>query len=901
MALAKDSGAGGRPEPQDADVGRKAVELGLITASQLADVLLQLSDPPAPAKKPTSLSDALISGGLLTQRQIDVLAEGNAAPTKIGKYHIVRELGRGGMGVVYEAEDQELHRRVALKMLLGSLHADPQETALEEERFIRESRLSANLPKHPHLVGVYEAGTASGRRFIAMEFVEGRQFSDWRSKGSVTIRQQVTVLRDVAMAVDHAHRHGVIHRDLKPQNILIDSKNQPHVTDFGLAKRTSRQATLSLTASGLVMGTPAYMAPEQAEGKKDVDRRADIWALGVMLYEILTGRLPFTGQTPIEILMKTVNEPVPLPSSFFPRGTHVTLDRTIEDICLKALAKDPKDRYPGAKAFADDLSRWLKGHKVAVAVPRKKVPRSWILGGAAAAVALVSAIAFAVLSDSPSDRVARAEDYVLQGRRHLQNRRYADAIVAFGRAIEEDPDSRAAKTGKKEAEDKLVASGRPEKPTPAAPTPKPPPPTPTPTPADDSTRKARELGELDTAIRSLVGAESYGSAREFLRQAAQRHEEADWKDAVAARQADLQKSVAAILGPLKEEAAQAKRRNAPGTVDGLRARIGRWKWPEALAELDESLAKVGLPEPLPPPSGGPLSPLKAATMGIHILVVLPDGKAVLTGSFDNDVRLWSLEPRKERRKLAEGVLPTSGAASADGRWFAVGFFDTSLRVWDTATLAVRNFQGHTAQVTGVAFTPDGKWLASSSTDGFTRIWDTASGVTKFATEGFPKGAMCLGISSDGKTLAVGSADRLIRVFDMPSGKERHLLEDVHEAEVYSVALSPDGKQLLTGGKDRTSVLIDLAAGRRRTILKLDPPVHLIRKVAFTPDGRWAVVSCTDGTLSFFDAATGSPVQKLKHSVGFFSVAFTPKGDVAFAGSSEGEVLFWAVKSLGLPK
>jgi serine/threonine protein kinase len=255
-------------DPQDAVVGRKAVELGLITASQLADVLLQLSVKPAQAKNPTSLCAALVSGGLLTQRQVDVLTENTAAPKQVGKYRIVRELGRGGMGVVYEAEDMELHRPVALKMLLGSFHADPQETALEEERFVRESRLSANLPKHPHLVGIYEAGTVDGRRFIAMEFIEGSQFSDWRRGGSITIRQQITVLRDVAMAVEHAHRHGVIHRDLKPQNILVDSKNQPHVTDFGLAKRANRQATLSLTASGLVMGTPAYMSPSRPRARR---------------------------------------------------------------------------------------------------------------------------------------------------------------------------------------------------------------------------------------------------------------------------------------------------------------------------------------------------------------------------------------------------------------------------------------------------------------------------------------------------------------------------------------------------------------------------------------------------------------------------------------------------------
>jgi eukaryotic-like serine/threonine-protein kinase len=900
MGLPKDAGAGGRPEPQDADVGRKAVELGLITASQLANVLLQFEDAPAKAKKPTSLCAALVTGGLLTQRQIDILVEGNAAaPTQVGKYRIVKELGRGGMGVVYEAEDVQLHRRVALKMLLGSLHADPQETALEEERFIRESRLSANLPKHPHLVGVYEAGTESGRHFIAMEFVDGRQFSDWRRGGSITIRQQIIVLREVAMAVDHAHRHGVIHRDLKPQNILVDSKNVPHVTDFGLAKRASRQATLSLTASGLVMGTPAYMAPEQAEGKKDVDRRADIWALGVMLYEILTGRLPFAGQTPIEILMKTVKDPVPPPSSFFPRGSHATLDQTIEDICLKALAKDPKDRYTGAKAFAEDLTRWLKGQKIAVKGPRQKVPRSWVIWGAVAAGLLVAAIAYLALGDSSSDRAARVEDYILEGRRHIQNRRYGDAIVAFGRAIAEDPNSRAAKAGKKEAEEKLIAAARPDKPTPSAPVdpPKPPPAVP---PDSDAELHKRELVEIDTAIHSLIGAESFGSAREFLDQAAKRHGDADWKNRITWRQNDVKKSVANLLATLKEEAAQAKRRSDHPTVGAVRSRVDRWKWPEALVELEESLDKVGLAE-APKPASAVSETFLAHSSGVHVLALLPDGKTLLTGSFDKKVRLWDVETRKERRVLAN-EWPVMASASADGRWFGVGFLDATLRIWDTATLQSRTFPGHKSQVMGVVFSPDGKWACSASTDGVARFWDMASGTMTAETGGFPLGIMCLAISQDGKMVAAGAAERLVRILDMPSGKERKLFEQVHDC-VYYLTFSPDGKQLVTAGKDQTTVLFDIASGRRKTLAKMSLGANFqIRQVAYTPDGRHIVVATSDGLLTFFDAASGATVRTVSNkNNGFFSLVFNRKGDVMITGLADGHVAFWDVKSFGLPK
>ncbi len=324
----------------------------------------------------------------------------------LGKYSILRVLGRGGMGVVYEALDTELNRRVALKLMLTNPNADPAESKLDEERFLREARLSANLPKHPHIVGVYEAGVIDGRRYIAMEFVPGRPMSEWRKGGSITIREQIRLLRDVSLAAHHAHEHGVIHRDLKPENILVDGKGQPHVTDFGLAKAVSQNVSLSLTAAGMIVGTPAYISPEQAQGLKGVDRRTDVYALGVMLYEILTGRTPFLGATAIEILMKAVKENVPPPSRF-----SESLDGVIETICLKSLAKNVRERYATADALAKDLTRWLKGENVKTVAPRpSKSSRpntlAFSFAFAAAATVLV-AIGIANIGDSAPDPAFR--------------------------------------------------------------------------------------------------------------------------------------------------------------------------------------------------------------------------------------------------------------------------------------------------------------------------------------------------------------------------------------------------------------------------------------------------------------------------------------------------------------
>src|SRR5882672_2688862 len=391
------------PAPTGDDIGRRAVEVGLITAAQLRDVLLELTRL---AGSPANLSTVLVSKGLLTSAQVDALS---GVPLKrLGKYEIVRELGRGGMGVVYEAEDSELNRRVALKMLLGSFNSDPRESALEEERFVREARLCANLPKHPHVIGVYEAGILEGRRFIAMEFIEGSQFSEWRRQGSITLRRQVTVLRDAAVAVDHAHRHGIIQRDLKPANILIDRKNHPHVADFGL--------------------------------------------------------------------MKTVNDPVPAPSTIV-RSPHASLDRGIEGICMKALAKSPRQRYSSARLFAEDLGRWLKGDKLPLGITPRKSNRSALIAGAAAAVVVAGLVAWIALTPSEAELAARhAVTLVAEGRKLLKQGKAADARDRFKEAKSEDPSNDEAAAGLKEAERQLAAPRAP------APPPAPPPPPPTPRP-----------------------------------------------------------------------------------------------------------------------------------------------------------------------------------------------------------------------------------------------------------------------------------------------------------------------------------------------------------------------------------------------------------------------------------
>jgi tRNA A-37 threonylcarbamoyl transferase component Bud32 len=287
----------------------------------------------------------------------------------LGRYLLQRELGRGGMAVVYEAVDTSLGRRVAVKVMHSRPEATPEQARVDEERFLREARLASALPKHPNIVGVHDAATHRERRYIVMELIDGRPFHDWRAEMRPPFNRQVAILRDVALAVHHAHEHGVVHRDLKPANLLIDAEGRPHITDFGLAKLDGA-GSADLTTEGLTVGTPGYMSPEQAKGLKSVDRRADIYSLGVMLYELIAGQQPYQGDSAIEILTQVIRDPVKAPSTILKGRPLTSFDLALEKICLHAMAKDLDRRTPTALALADQLTGWLKESEVGPAPPR---------------------------------------------------------------------------------------------------------------------------------------------------------------------------------------------------------------------------------------------------------------------------------------------------------------------------------------------------------------------------------------------------------------------------------------------------------------------------------------------------------------------------------------------------
>ena len=691
-------------------------------------------------------------------------------------YEILGVLGRGGMGVVYKARQKGLNRLTALKMILAGTHAGPEQLA----RFHAEAEAVAQL-QHPNIVQIYEVGQRDGRPFFSLEVLDGGSLAQKLNGTPLPHRQAAQMLEALARAIHFAHEHGIVHRDLKPANILLATDGTPKITDFGLAKRLEDDS--AHTGTGAVLGTPSYMAPEQAAGRtREVGPLADVYSLGAILYDCVTGRPPFRGETVLDTLQQVQSaDPVP-PTRLQPR-----VPSDLETICLKCLQKEPHKRYASAAALADDLHRFLDGQPIQ-ARPVGLV--EWALKWARRrpAVAALLAILAVVLSGSFVSLFALWQ--------HAEHER-ATADRLRGSAVKAAAEAEDARKDAESARDEARLSYR---------------------------RKRRLLYATHmNLVQAALQDGHFKRAKDLLRDMAVRKP----------GEADLRAFEWYYLWRLCNSD-RLKLQGHTNLVTLVAFSPARTYL--ATAGLDHQV-KVWLRK-----SGRELHTLPRQGRPVRGLAFSPDEKRLAAAGADGAVRLWDVKSGTEIRfgkdqKPLRGHLEgaTAVAFSPDGKLLASAGEDRTVRLWDLQTGAEAHaLEGHRYTVTAVAFSPDGKLLASAGEDRSVRLWEMPSGKPRRLLEGHGDWVNCLAFSPDGKLLASGGADLVVRIWDVARGESVRVLGG-YPRPVTAVEFRTDGRYLAGLSEDGTVRVWDVVLGREAKTYKSEH--GLMRTVAFSEDGE----------------------------------------------------------------
>jgi WD40 repeat protein len=844
---------------------------------------------------------------------------------RVGPYLIEQRVGGGGMGTVYRAlREGDYQQRVAVKVIRPGL--DNGEVL---RRFRTERQVLAELG-HAHIARLLDGGsTDDGRPYFVMEYIDGEPLDRYCDGRRLGTRGQVELLLAVCGAVRYAHGRGVLHRDLKPDNVLVTADGTPKVTDFGLAKRlVSEPAEGSPTQSGAVLGTPSYMAPEQAAGKPGaVGPATDVYALGAVLYELLTGRPPFRAATPLDTLLQVLEtEPVP------PSRLHPKLARDLETICLKCLQKDPVKRYASVAALADDLRRFLAGEPIQ-ARPVGAVERlgRWCRRhpARAAAVGLAGVALLAV--------VALAVGAAFTAQLHKEQQRTRDALETAERyraqlALERG----VALGGQGDAARGLLWLGHSLEIAPVH-------------DADLRWEIRANLAGLRHLVHPLravlphpgiTRGVAFSPDGELILTGCWDNTARLWKTSTAEPfgqpwpHPDRVNAVA--FSPVGRIAATACRGGTvwlwdPDTgrpLDREPMRHQDTVWSVAFSADGKTLltgsrdktarlwdVATGKPigDPLPhrgdvfvvafcPPDGksvvtagegkapriwevGGTGPPRDALWGhadlwVTALAFSPDGKTVLTGSDAGTAQRWDVgtgDPRGPPGLHPLGVWAV--AFSHDGKTFATGGRDGIARLWETATGKPLGAPlRHQDDVAGLAFSPDGRSVLTASTDQTARLWDVSPAQslgTPLPHDGYVLAAV---FSPDGKLVLTSSQDKTARLWDAQTGKEVLDQPVRHKGFALAAAFSPDGRTFATSSSEIefAAGVWDTATGRR----KAGPLRHggLIRALAFSTDGRTLLTGSRDKTAKLWDAGTGEWRHTLQHDDDVWAVAFSPADD-----------------------
>jgi WD40 repeat protein/serine/threonine protein kinase len=824
------------------------------------------------AKEPGGLErgllDTLPQIHSLSQEADESVTSTYQAGVQIGNYRLVSELGHGGMGQVWLAEQvAPVHRWVALKLIRAGLY-----DATVAQRFQAE-RQSLAIMDHPAIAKVFDAGsTPQGQPYFAMEYVPGPPITDYCDQRKLTIRERIELFIQCCDGVQHAHQKAVIHRDLKPANILIlevDGKPVPRIIDFGIAKPTAPRMTgqTLYTQVGHFLGTPGYMSPEQVDPNiKDIDTRTDVYSLGAILYVLLVGMQPFEtkGQPLDEWLRRLRTEEPPRWSaklsaktgaataearSCEPKEFARLLRGDLEWITMKALAVDRDRRYGTPSELSADLRRHLDDKPIVAYPPSKayllrKFVRRHRLGAAVTGVVALFAVAASIagviavkqrrvaefqtkqalnaesrlLTETASERlksgdVAGAQGIILEV---LTNRAFADVRPAA--AVTVFKEIRAAES------ELAVLTGHRGWVTHAGYSP-------------DGTRVV--TASLDNTARV-------------------------WDAATGALLAVLSGHTAGLS-------------YAAYSPDGSRI---------VTASRDKTLrvwdARAGIP----------LAVLAGHGAAVYTAVFSPDGKRIVSASSDKTARVWDAVSGAPLIVLGgHGAIVTSAAFSPDGKRIVTASVDKTARIWDAATGApVTVLSGHSDAIYSVAYSSDGAHIVTGSRDKTARIWDAHTGAQDFVLAGHREAVFLAEYSPDRSRVVTASADKTVRVWDAETGISLQTYAG-HAGEIFSAAYSPDGKRIVTAAVDRTARIWNANLGD--PLMTLSGHGDRVESASYSPDGSRIATASKDRTARIWNAATGAGLAVLAGQDNVLeSIGYAPDGKHIITGGYGGTARIW---------
>ncbi len=664
----------------------------------------------------------------------------------IDRYKIVGELGKGGMAVVYRAVDTMLDRNVAIKVI------QPENSNQERfsKRFRREAKTLANL-SHPNIVKVLDYGEYEGAPYLVMEFISGGALKAMMSR-PIPYAEAAAMLVPMARALHYAHQQKIVHRDVKPENILINDSGQPLLSDFGILKLVDLEESRGLTGTGRIVGTPAYMSPEQIRGR-EVDGRADIYSLGIVFFEMITGRKPYNAGTPIELSMQHLHDPIPKAKQFVR-----DLPTEVEQVIVKSMAKSPEDRYQTMLAFAQDLER-LSGASERITSERRAV------------------------KDNGSDEKKQKRSYVPAFIAASFLVLLGVVTVLFGENIMGVFGQGAQPTAVVSEESPLSIEEAPATSTKAPPSPTPTVSLPTITPTVFEFQTFTPTSPPNTAIRS----ETIGQVVEVGRLDRISVIRMDW---VENGNWLIDAGTGAVSFINASTATVEQKVNLPGDIPlamGVASTNGKVYIlvNAGIRVVDMQTFKV--------------SDTFSVTGGANSLAASPDGTMLALGISDNKVQVLNAADGSVLRNLRSNYGGWSVAFSPDSS-LVVGGTSQGMLMWEAGSGAWLPTSGGQANtIKSLVFSNDGTMLAGGS-DGVIFVWNVSTGNVQFQKSGDFGDVTSLDFSPDDSMLISGSEDGIIRIWDTGSGSLLRQLTG-HTSQVFGVAFSPDGKYIASGANE----------------------------------------------------------------------------------------------------